>query len=185
MGDYGTSDIEWRRLDPKTWELSNKPPAEEPPTYEQYQQEIQPNAIRMFDEAQQRSPTYAPAELSQEQQRRQWRQQFRNFDKTLKKEKDPDKLFDAQIQGTQELLDSGAMWIDEKGDVYGALERHPGGKKGTQRILDAARTWGDWFRDQVDYGEDMSDRTGAQQMFEQMMAEKAAQQFETVQKGIR
>ena len=111
----------------------------------------------MFEEMQQKAG-FAPAEKSQEQQRRAWRKQFQLFDKTLKHGDDPQKLIDDQIQGAQELLDSGAVWIDENGDVYSALDHHPGGEKGTRRMLDAFKTWGDWRRDQLEYGEDLPDK---------------------------
>jgi hypothetical protein len=148
--------IERREIAPKTFELYNTEQMA-PPDLPSEQQVAQPDVqAQMFEEMQQKAG-FAPASKPQEQQRRAWRKQLQLFDKTLKHNDDPQQLINDQIQGAQELLDSGAVWIDENGDVYGALEHHPGGEKGTRRMLDAFRTWGDWRRDQAENQPELTD----------------------------
>lgn len=145
-GEFG--DINWKRLDPKTWELSNNPPPNEPgpsPTPPE-----EPSVIadmynqQMMNQAQEdASAVHSKANLAH--QRVEWRKQMHMFDSTLKNlDKFPP---DAAISGFQELIDSGAMYLTDDGDVYSAVRG-----RGTQqvgRLLDAARQWGDHYRDQV------------------------------------
>jgi hypothetical protein len=130
----------------------------------------------MFDEMQQQSG-FAPAASDQVAQRQFWRRQLRTFDETLRRG-DPQRRIDDQIDGIQEMLDSGAMTIDDNGDVYTAV---PGvrGKRGNQRLLDAARTYNDWYQDQIAHGEDLPYRNTDRRMQEgridpQAMAEMIA-----------
>jgi hypothetical protein len=136
-GQFG--DIDWKRLDPKTWELSNRVPSDTPTTTTT--STTLPAA--MFDEYQSQPRDYAPAEPSQAAQRHMWRSQLKQFDQTLKKG-DPRRRTDDAIQGIQELVDSGAIWFNEDdGGLYSALPHHPGGKQGTERLLEASRLWAD------------------------------------------
>jgi len=138
-------DIKWTRTDPKTWELHNVVQADTPTTTLPPTTTSTTLPEQMFDESYQAAPTYAPAEPSQAAQRREWRKQFRTFDKTLKNPSPGD-----AVQGIQELLDSGALQMDEDGNVYSSLEHPPGGSKARDRLLGAAREWNDYMRDQAE-----------------------------------
>lgn len=178
---YGTSGIQWRQTAPKTFELRNIQPEEPPPQLGMADQEM---VRQMFAEnmAQQVEGKAGPAKLGQEAQRRAWRKQLKTFDQTLKqdfKAGDADqwrgdaakKYSDDAVQGIQELIDSGAIWFDDQGGVYGQLENHPGGQKGTRRLLDAAREWGDWYRDQIAHGEDLPPQKHYEEMMKQQVME--------------
>jgi hypothetical protein len=166
---YGTSGIIWKRPDPKTVELSNVPPAMPPPglpatpalSAEVGVGGVTDDEIRHFAEGMGMrgrirgtdEDVYAREQASQAdpQQRREWRKQARQFDRTLRKGFNPDEA----IRGMQEMIDSGLIWMDDEGGVFSALENMPGGEKGKQRLLYAAQEWGDWYRDQIAHGEDI------------------------------
>jgi hypothetical protein len=174
---YGTSGIIWKRPDPKTVELSNVPlpppglpetPAltaeaavlsdlltgagMSPKELEHYTQGMEMQG-RTREDYNREKARYLREQASQAdpQQRRQWRKQARQFDRTLRKGFNPDEA----IQGIQEMMDSGLIWMDDQGGVFSSLENMPGGEKGRQRLLYAAQEWGDWYRDQIAHGEDM------------------------------
>jgi hypothetical protein len=168
--------IEKREIAPKTWELYNTDrdePNVGPTPVTQAAQETYDSirsgemAGKMFEEAQQLERHRIKADIPFDQgartvqdflrqaheappkQKREWRQQFRTFDQTLKK----DPTSDNAISGIQELIDSGAMYMDDNGGVYWAIPNSNEGRN--RRILDASREWGDWYRDQLAYGEDI------------------------------
>lgn len=175
--------VERRQIAPKTWEYYNygDEPQTAPPTVDEPATNATPSQ-NMFEEMQQKAG-FAPAAPSQEAQRRMWRSQLKNFDETLRKG-DPRRSIDDQIQGVQELLDSGAVWLDDDGNVFSALERHPGGEKGNRRMLDAMRTWGDWYRDQIAAGEDLPPPQKHYQEMIQKQMEREEMDWNRIKVGI-
>jgi hypothetical protein len=154
-----TGSIEWRRPDPKTVELYNtdrayKPPRDQPVMQDMYMQEM--SGGQVSDRELERIRQQLEAELEQykadenrfhtggrpqtaaglRQEARQHRRQLRGFDRYLK-EGGTD-----LAGGFQELVESGAAWTDEDGNVYTAMPRREGDEEATQRILQAAREWG-------------------------------------------
>lgn len=73
---------------------------------------------------------------SRGKQRREWRNQLRNFDQYL------DAGGTNALSGFQELVENGAMWVDEKGDVYSAVPF-----RGRSNMLDVAGRWNDFQND--------------------------------------
>ena len=88
------------------------------------------------------------AKAAPPEQKNAWKEQFRNLDKTLKKNQDPS----VAVEGIQEMLDTGALYMADDGNVYSSVPGR-GGKKRNDRLLNAAGNWGDWNRDRtVDNG---------------------------------
>lgn len=177
--------IEKRRLDDKTYELRNTdrdlPSSQGPTPITQAAMDAQDSirsgerAAGMFEEmmqAERRSQVLEQhkvkgseggwqkaesvddflqsAKEATGEQKNFWRKQFGLFDKTLKK----GGSLDAAVEGVQELLDTGALYMDDDGNVFTAVPGR-GGPKRNDRLLDASRAWGDWYRDQLAYGEDV------------------------------
>ena len=109
-----------------------------------------------------------------------WRKQASNLDKTLKK--DPGN-FDLAVEGIQEMLDTGAIYMDDNGGVYTAFPKR-GGEKRNDRLLNAAGTWGDWYRDQLAYGEDVGPNGRASQEMDNTVAQRRiAPEAEQIEMG--
>jgi len=164
-----TGDIIWRRTDPKTWELSNRPSPPEEVGLESPAQGWQPSAKAASDQERAlmqqmmaAQPEYSRREIASQaspKQKREWRKQLRTFDKYLKQGGE-----DAP-SGIQELLDSGAMWYDEDGWYTSVALPH--GEKARQRFVDAADAWGDrvgiWKNGQFDPGAEQTYRKNLEQ----------------------
>jgi len=149
-------DIEWKRTDtpvdvgppePKTWELSNKPPMEPPGLPEtpamselirsmtgpQLSQEELKNMQTGMAMRERKRWAGDDVKVAREPTRRDHYRQLRTFNRYMKQGGTD------LVSGVQELVDSGAAWIDENGDVYTAVPHHdPEGK-----ILEAFRQWQD------------------------------------------
>ena len=169
--------IEKRKLDEKTYELRNTEPYLGPTPITQAAMDAQ-NSIRsgersaqMFEEMMKSEQKIQEIERHQvkgggatsvddflqaakeapPEQKHAWRKQFSDLDKNLKKGFDPD----FAIPGIQDMLDSGALYMDDDGNVYSSVPGR-GGPKRNDRLLYAAKEWGDWYRDQLAYGEDVA-----------------------------
>jgi hypothetical protein len=46
------------------------------------------------------------------------------------------------------------MYMDDEGGVFWSIPNN--NREKNRRILDASRQWGDWYRDQLAYGEDVA-----------------------------
>jgi hypothetical protein len=165
--------IEKRKLDEKTYELYNtdrdKPSIGPTPITQAAQGMLEgirsgDVARQMFEEAQVKEKhRVVPSEPggwakatsvddflqaareAPREQKSAWRKQFSQFDKTLRgKQVDPN----VPIEGIQEMLDTGAIYMDDDGNVYSAVPGR-GGPKRNERLLSAAREWGDWYRDRT------------------------------------
>jgi hypothetical protein len=137
-----TGDIIWKKLDPKTFELYNEHPEPAPtegqqaaqPTEEQsdpLQGRIAPSVKEMF---QRDLSIHGLPEAIRRAIRHQHLRQFADFDHELRHNPNAD------IQsGIQALFDSGALKLDENGDLWSPTVRL--GPHATQRILEASRIW--------------------------------------------
>jgi hypothetical protein len=149
---YGstTGDIIWKKKDPKTIELSNKPPPDDqeplardaetaPVTAEQkaasdydemYGRRLNPMEQEFFKHD---MAVHGAPEAIERAKRHMHMRQLHNLDHDLRH--DPDLDLQSRVQ---ELMDSGALRIDERGDLYSSIPLGPGAN---QRILEAARRW--------------------------------------------
>lgn len=150
---YGSSGIQWQRTDPKTVTLSNTPdemqappPSQDPSpvAQEMFQNLMDPMtamgkamtedefknfSLGMAMRDRSRQPTSEAGQKRQDM--REHRKQIRQFDRGFKAGADPQ-------QGIQQLMDSGAIWLTDTGDLYSSVPLPEGMNK---RLLDAARTW--------------------------------------------
>jgi len=159
--EYGSSDIAWKRVAPKLFELSNKPPDTDAAAkalhdmmyeasgknmsmeeYAHYSQGMGMRERERRPEVSTAQKTKSPAAM-----RRDQRRQLKRFDRAL-----IDPATDTR-QGVQELVDSGAIWLnDEDGGVYTSV---PHKSRDNERFLNAVRDWSAWQQDMINkYGND-------------------------------
>src|SRR5262245_57773269 len=146
---YGKSDIQWKKIEPKVFELSNKPPdqpamqqALETASQQAEAKDMGLDEFFHYDKGmamRERERPAGPAEARQERlqartTRREHRRQLRLFDRYLA-EGGPDPR-----QGVQELMDSGALRIGEDGGIYSSVPH--GGNK--DQLVNAVREWSAW-----------------------------------------
>jgi len=163
---YGSSDVDWKRLDPRTVELTNRPPqgaaivgGESPAqgAMAAIAREAQSKGMSMDEFAnydkgmsqreRQRPGLEGPAEKpkSESQQKRedmkQYRRQFRVFKRALK---GGDPTYVSHL--VNRMMDTGALSVTPEGDVYSALPSHPGITK--DQVVDAVRQWHNYKNEQ-------------------------------------
>ena len=140
-----TGDIVWKKLDPKTWYLYNEPSGEEPKVEEPKVEEpkveepsVGRRTTRAEDELARRMferdiANYGPQVATERAKRHQHIRLLGDFNYDLKRGTVDN--FDARVR---ELLDSGALRVDQNGDLYSSV---PLGQHATDRILSAMQTW--------------------------------------------
>jgi hypothetical protein len=170
---YGstTGDIMWKKIDPKTFELTNRQPTPEAAPAEQPSQDDSDNQIaaeRMLALHGQRFNQMEQAmfmhdlvnhgsDVAMERAKRHLHmRQLADLNHDLKH--DPN--IDVQTR-VQELMDSGALRIDERGDLYTSI---PINRQASDRILDATKQWTSpdqqgVERDEGDYTQEQPDQT--------------------------
>jgi hypothetical protein len=145
--------IEKRQLDEKTFELYNtdrdnavpppdlpSPSEDQSAKFDRMEQELM--LRQMVDESRGEQRAQATEQILEKPSKgrlREWRKQTKRFDRFLKKASNAEEI----AQGVQEMLDSGAMWLGEGGDVFGSVPIHS--EKGRQRMVDAAGTYTDYM----------------------------------------
>jgi Phage tail lysozyme len=147
---YGstTGDIIWKKLDPKTFELSNRQPTPEATTPEQEQPDDSDQQLaaarmvalygRRFTDTERAIFMHDLAnhggEVAIERAKRHLHmRQLADLNHDLKH--DPNISIQDRVQ---ELMDSGALRIDERGDLYTSV---PINREASDRILEASKQW--------------------------------------------
>lgn len=136
-GEFGS--IEWSRKDPKTWELHNTEqaaPTLTDPIPQAGESDIQ---AQMFEEMQGVKWDQVKARIDKQEQR-DWRKQINRFTRNWASDEKAGRPFDA-AQGVQELIDSGAMRMEEDGAYTNVPVRS---KKQRERIVEASDQWLDY-----------------------------------------
>jgi hypothetical protein len=137
-GEFG--DIIWKRVDPKTWELSNVPPqGAQPPQAPQTALGMTEEELANFAEGmglRGRERDFPPEEAPPEK-KREWRQQLRRFIRSMREDPSAD-----VIGGVQELVENGTVWGDEQGNVFSAVPLP--GERNRRAIVDAVNKWQDF-----------------------------------------
>jgi hypothetical protein len=138
-----TGDIIWKKLDPKTFELYNEHPEEAPQDQQTTEEQPEPTvdpwrgrrAVPSEKEMFQRDlAIHGAEEAARRAMKHQHMRQLSDFDHELRH--NPNADIQSGIQG---LLDSGALRLDENGDLWSPTVKL--GPHASQRILEASRIW--------------------------------------------
>jgi hypothetical protein len=78
-----------------------------------------------------------PSEEAPPEKKREWRKQLRRFVRSIREDPNTD-----VIGGVQELVENGAVWADEQGNVFGAVPLH--GERNRRAIVEAVNHWQDF-----------------------------------------
>src|SRR5215467_2110064 len=173
--DSTTGDIIWRHLDPKTIELTNRPPqgpavvgggSGGPMAAEAQRLGMNDQEFRNYDAGMARRERDRPGLLGpmDEEQKPatkfQMRRQFRKLGKAMK-------AGDTRA-AVAELMDSGGLYVDDNGDIYSSVQH----KLDKGKVVDAVRDYHQWIKD----SQDQFDSATSNQLSQLMQAAREGDQ---------